>query len=44
MPQWHDSETGKRKSKTAGTCNPMEAEKARADLEYELNHGPTTWW
>jgi integrase len=37
--QWHDPETGKRKSQTAGTCNPLEAEKARADLEYELNHG-----
>src|SRR5262249_5218535 len=31
--------TGKRKSKSAGTCNPLEAEKKRADLEYELNHG-----
>jgi integrase len=39
MLQWHDPDTGKRKSKTAGTCNPLEAEKARADLEYELNHG-----
>jgi integrase len=37
--QWHDPETGQRKSKTAGTCNPLEAEKRRADLEYELNHG-----
>src|SRR5262249_54689212 len=37
--QWHDPETGKRKSQTAGTCNPLDAEKARADLEYELNHG-----
>src|SRR5262245_59946140 len=39
MLQWHDPVTGLRKSKTAGTCNPLEAEKARADLEYELNHG-----
>jgi integrase len=39
MLQWHDPETGKRKSKTAGTCNPLEAERARADLEYELNNG-----
>jgi integrase len=39
MLQWHDPVTGKRKSQTAGTCNPLEAEKARADLEYELNHG-----
>jgi integrase len=37
--EWHDPITGKRKSKSAGTCNPLEAEKARADLEYELNHG-----
>jgi integrase len=37
--QWHDPLTGKRKTKSAGTCNPLEAEKARADLEYELNHG-----
>jgi integrase len=39
MLQWHDPVTGKRKSRTAGTCNPLEAEKRRADLEYELNHG-----
>src|SRR5262249_19884120 len=39
MLQWHDPETGKRKSQSAGTCNPLEAEKVRADLEYELNHG-----
>jgi integrase len=37
--QWHDPVTGKRKSKSAGTCNPEDCEKARADLEYELNHG-----
>jgi integrase len=37
--QWHDPVTGQRKSKSAGTCNPLDAEKARADLEYELNHG-----
>jgi integrase len=37
--QWHDPVTGKRKSKSAGTCNPIDCEKARADLEYELNHG-----
>jgi hypothetical protein len=37
--QWHDPETGQRKSKAAGTCNPLEAEKRRVDLEYELNHG-----
>ena len=39
MLQWHDPATGKRKSKSAGTNNPLEAEKARADLEYELNNG-----
>jgi integrase len=38
MLQWHEPLTGKRKSKSAGTCNPLEAEKLRADLEYELNH------
>jgi hypothetical protein len=37
--QWHDPDTGARKSKSAGTCDPMEAEASRADLEYELNHG-----
>src|SRR6266511_965057 len=39
MLQWHDPISGKRKSKSAETCNPLEAEKRRADLEYELNHG-----
>jgi integrase len=39
MMQWHDPVTGKRKSRTAGTCNPLEAERRRADLEYQLNHG-----
>jgi len=49
MLQWHDPETGKRKSKSAGTCNPLDAERKRADLEYELNnnlyHTPdqTSW-
>jgi hypothetical protein len=38
MLQWHD-EKGKRKSKSAETCNPLEAERKRADLEYELNNG-----
>src|SRR5262245_37203430 len=37
--EWHDPTTGKRKSKSAGTCNPMDAETKRADLEYELNNG-----
>jgi integrase len=39
MLQWHDPATGKRKSRSAETCNPVSAEKKRADLEYELNHG-----
>jgi integrase len=39
MLQWHDPDTGKRKSKSAGTNNPLQAEQRRADLEYELNHG-----
>jgi integrase len=39
MLQWYDPDTGKRKSKSAQTCNPLEAEQARADLEYELNNG-----
>src|SRR5262245_51892733 len=39
MLQWHDPATGKRKSRSAGTNNPLAAEEARADLEYELNHG-----
>src|SRR5579871_4635721 len=37
--QWFDPDTGRRKSKSAGTSDPDKAEKARADLEYELNHG-----
>jgi integrase len=37
--QWFDPETGKRKSKSAETADEDEAEKARGDLEYELNHG-----
>src|SRR5438093_644953 len=39
MLQWIDPETGRRKSKSAGTDDPEKAEDARADLEYELNHG-----
>jgi integrase len=38
MLQWHDPVTGKRKSKSAETCNPLDAETKRADLEYELNN------
>jgi integrase len=37
--QWIDPDTGQRKSKSAGTTDPKEAEDARADLEYELSHG-----
>jgi integrase len=40
MLQWHDPQTGKRKSKSAETCNPLDAERKRADLEDELNNGP----
>src|SRR5262245_34312026 len=39
MLQWTDPDTGKRKSRSAGTADEGEAEKQRADLEYELNHG-----
>src|SRR5262252_547457 len=39
MLQWIDPGTGKRKSKSAKTANEKDAGKARADLEYELNHG-----
>jgi integrase len=39
MLQWTDPETGRRKSKSAGTDDPKEAERARADLQYELTHG-----
>jgi integrase len=37
--QWHDPDTGSRKSKSAETCNPIGVERARSALEYELNHG-----
>jgi integrase len=39
MLQWIDPETGARKSRSARTSDPDEAETARADLEYELTHG-----
>jgi integrase len=39
MLQWLDPETGKRRSESAGTADPGEAERKRADKEYELNHG-----
>jgi integrase len=37
--QWIDPETGRRKSKSSETGDVEKAESARADLEYELNHG-----
>jgi integrase len=39
MLQWTDPETGGRKSKSAGTADEKEAERKRAELEYQLNHG-----
>jgi integrase len=37
--QWVDPDTGKRRTKSAGTEAQAEAEAARRDLEYEINHG-----
>jgi integrase len=37
--QWVCPDTGRRKSRSAGTDDAERAERARADLEYELNHG-----
>jgi hypothetical protein len=39
MLQWLDPDTGRRKSKSAGTDDAKQAEIARADLETDLNHG-----
>jgi integrase len=39
MLQWHDPDTGKRRSKSAGTSHRGLAEMKRTDLEYQLNHG-----
>jgi integrase len=39
MLQWYDPETGRRKSKSAGTADPEKAEAARVDLESDLNNG-----
>jgi integrase len=39
MLQWIDPDTGKRKSRSAETDDPDKADRARSDLEYELNHG-----
>lgn len=38
--QWHDLVTGKRRTQSIGTTNPVEAEFRRADLEAKINaHG-----
>jgi integrase len=37
--QWLDPDTGRRKSKSAGTADEKEAEAARVDLEADLNNG-----
>jgi integrase len=37
--QWHDPETGKRKSQSAETADEKQAETKRADLEADLNAG-----
>lgn len=37
--QWTDSDTGKRKTKSAETHIRSIAEMKRTELEYELNHG-----
>jgi integrase len=37
--QWIDPDTGRRKSQSAETDDEEEAENARGDLEYKLNHG-----
>ena len=39
MLQWHDPDTGRRKSRSAGTADPKEAEQKARDLGYELSHG-----
>src|SRR5262245_24240990 len=37
--QWIDPDTGRRRTRSAGTDDPGLADKARGDLEYELNKG-----
>ncbi|MBN9523088.1 site-specific integrase [bacterium] len=39
MLQWHDPESGRRRSRSAQTADPREAEQKARDLEYELSHG-----
>src|SRR5262249_961534 len=38
MLQWLDPDTGRTKSRSSRTTDEKDAEKARADLEYELNN------
>lgn len=37
--QWIDPDTGRRKSKSAGTADPKKAEEARSDHESDVNAG-----
>ena len=37
--EWVEPDTGRRRSRSTKTADADEAEQARADLEYELNHG-----
>src|SRR5262245_34184988 len=37
--QWVDPDTGARRTKSAGTDDPAAAQRAAADLEYQLNNG-----
>jgi integrase len=37
--QWADPDTGRRRTRSSDTSDPERAERARAYLEYELNHG-----
>jgi len=39
MLQWVDPETGQRKTQSAKTADPKEADEARVDLESDLNNG-----
>ncbi len=39
MLKWIDPDTGKLKSQSAKTNDPVRAETKRAELDYELNHG-----